>query len=95
MATLTASQKDQLIAQLLAERDALLKANAERGTIAFKVSEKGGVSVCGLGRFPVTLYASQWDRLLAKDDNGSYTHIDRLVKFIADNRSKLSVKKAA
>jgi hypothetical protein len=34
------------------------------GAIEFRVSEKGGVSVYGLGRFPVTLYYEQWTRLL-------------------------------
>ncbi len=34
------------------------------GKLEFKVSEKGGVSVYGLGRFPVTLYAEQWEKLL-------------------------------
>ena len=33
--------------------------------LTFKVSEKGALSVYGMGRFPVTLYASQWERLLA------------------------------
>ena len=36
----------------------------KRGVIDFKVGEKGGVSVYGLGRFPVTLYYEQWIRLL-------------------------------
>ena len=36
----------------------------KRGAIDFKVGEKGGVSVYGLGRFPVTLYYEQWIRLL-------------------------------
>jgi hypothetical protein len=36
-----------------------------RGQIAMKVSEKGAVSVYGLGRFPVTLYREQWGKLLA------------------------------
>ena len=36
-----------------------------RGQISLKVSEKGGVSVYGLGRFPVTLYKEQWVKLLA------------------------------
>jgi hypothetical protein len=35
------------------------------GTLDFRVGEKGGVSVYGLGRFPVTLYYEQWTRLLA------------------------------
>jgi hypothetical protein len=34
------------------------------GALEFKVGEKGGVSVYGLGRFPVTLYYEQWTRLL-------------------------------
>jgi len=38
---------------------------AKGGTISFKVSEKGAVSVYGLGRFPVTLYLEQWDALLS------------------------------
>lgn len=41
-----------------------LKAKAEKSTeISFKVSPKGAVSVYGLGRFPVTLYVGQWERL--------------------------------
>ncbi len=39
-----------------------------RGQISLKVSEKGGVSVYGLGRFPVTLYKEQWTKLLATSD---------------------------
>ena len=39
-----------------------------RGQISLKVSEKGGVSVYGLGRFPVTLYKEQWTKLLATGD---------------------------
>ena len=48
-----------------------LKAENERlktqrsRSVSLKVSEKGGVSVYGLGRFPVTLYKEQWTRLLA------------------------------
>jgi hypothetical protein len=44
-----------------------LKQNASRG-ISMKVSEKGGLSVYGLGRFPVTLYKEQWTKLLALAD---------------------------
>ena len=49
-----------------------------------KVSEKGGVSVYGLGRFPVTLYMEQWEKLLAL--------ADELKTFIADNQDKLKKK---
>ena len=44
-----------------------LKSRPGRGT-SLKVSEKGGVSVYGLGRFPVTLYKEQWTKLLAMTD---------------------------
>ena len=38
--------------------------NRRTGALDFRVGEKGGVSVYGLGRFPVTLYYEQWIRLL-------------------------------
>src|SRR5262245_21056978 len=55
------------LARLRAE-NAALKGRAAKG-MTLKVSEKGGVSVYGLGRFPVTLYKEQWEKLLdmAKD----------------------------
>jgi hypothetical protein len=55
----------------LKAENAALKAQATRG-ISIKVSEKGGVSVYGLGRFPVTLYKEQWTKLLdlAEDIRG-------------------------
>jgi hypothetical protein len=49
-----------------------------------KVSEKGGVSVYGLGRFPVTLYKEQWTRLLAM--------ADEIRAFITENEAKLKAK---
>ena len=49
-----------------------------------KVSEKGGVSVYGLGRFPVTLYKEQWTRLLDVADD--------IRTFIKDNDGKLKAK---
>jgi hypothetical protein len=52
--------------------------------LAFKVSTKGAVSVYGLGRFPVTLYQEQWDRLMAAGDD--------LKRFIDENRSSLKKK---
>jgi hypothetical protein len=51
----------------LKAENAALKAQAARG-ISIKVSEKGGVSVYGLGRFPVTLYKEQWTKLLDMAD---------------------------
>jgi len=49
-----------------------------------KVSEKGALSVYGMGRFPVTLYKEQWMKLLSI--------ADELKKFIKDNDSRLKTK---
>ena len=54
------------------------------GKLEFKVSEKGGVSVYGLGRFPVTLYYEQWTKLL---DVG-----EELRAFLEANKSRLKLK---
>jgi hypothetical protein len=54
--------------RLRAENAALKASSARRGGVSFKVSEKGGVSVYGLGRFPVTLYKEQWAKLLELAD---------------------------
>lgn len=56
-------------AALLAKIEALeakLAAKNGNGHISFKVSEKGGVSVYGVGRFPVTLYETQWNAIIEK-----------------------------
>jgi len=55
--------------------------------LEFRVSDKGGISVYGLGRFPVTLYYEQWTRLLAR--------VDELRTFIEENKSKLKLKPRA
>jgi hypothetical protein len=56
----------------------------KRGTLDYKVSEKGGVSVYGLGRFPVTLYYEQWIRLLDQ--------ADQIRAFMEENKSRLKMK---
>ena len=53
------------------------------GSLEFRVSEKGGVSVYGLGRFPVTLYYEQWTRLLDLSE--------KLREFLEENKSKLKL----
>jgi hypothetical protein len=58
----------------------------KKGGVNFKVSEKGGVSVYGLGRFPVTLYYEQWVRLLDSSD--------ALRDFVESNKAKLKLKDA-
>jgi hypothetical protein len=57
------------------------------GSMEFRVSEKGGVSVYGLGRFPVTLYYEQWTKLLDA--------AEKLREFLEDNKSKLKLKDAS
>jgi len=57
-----------------------------RGSLQYKVSEKGGVSVYGLGRFPVTLYYEQWIRLLDQ--------ADQIRGFLEENKSHLKMKSA-
>ncbi len=53
------------IAELLARIAKLeAEANAPRNGVAFVIAEKGGVSATGIGRFPTTLYAEQWFKLL-------------------------------
>lgn len=57
------------------------------GKLEFKVGKKGGVSVYGMGRFPVTLYYEQWIRLL--DAAGE------LRAFLEENRGRLKLKSEA
>jgi len=70
----------------LKARVAELEKKTERrsGELDFKVGEKGGVSVYGLGRFPVTLYYEQWIRLLDASD--------KLRKFLEENKSRGALK---
>ena len=72
--------------RLRAENERLKQQSTKAGALSFRVSEKGAVSVYGLGRFPVTLYQEQWDKLLAQ--------IDDLRRFIEANRASLKKKEA-
>jgi hypothetical protein len=67
----------------LRAENAALK-NKKTGSVSMKVSEKGAVSVYGLGRFPVTLYQEQWSKLLGL--------ADEIKVFIEENKAKLKVK---
>jgi hypothetical protein len=67
----------------LRAENAALKGRAARG-VTLKVSEKGGVSVYGLGRFPVTLYQEQWLKLLAMAED--------IRAFIREHEAKLKKK---
>ena len=73
------------LARLEAENQAL-KQQVERkpGELRLKVSEKGGLSIYGLGRFPVTLYKEQWTRLL--------DYADEIREFLKANDQQLKTK---
>jgi hypothetical protein len=68
----------------LSELEKQVETKKRSGAMEFKVSEKGGVSVYGLGRFPVTLYYEQWTRLLDAHDT--------LRQFLEENKGKLKLK---
>jgi hypothetical protein len=75
-------------AELQAELDRLRAENEAlkrpRGQMAMKVSEKGALSVYGLGRFPVTLYREQWEKLLGMSEE--------IRRFIQENDHQLKKK---
>lgn len=82
---MTTTQTNELqaeLAQLRAENEALKK--SAKNALRLKVSEKGALSLYGLGRFPVTLYKEQWVKVL---------DFDKEIKgFIADNDNELKAK---
>jgi hypothetical protein len=70
--------------RLRAENEALKNKKSTSGALTMKVSEKGALSVYGMGRFPVTLYKEQWLKLLSITEE--------LKKFISENDSRLKTK---
>lgn len=79
------STEEELRAQLeqLKKENESLKARTSKG-ISLKVSEKGAVSVYGMGRFPVTLYKEQWIKLLDMAED--------IRRFIQENEARLKSK---
>ena len=73
---------EQKVARLEAENAALKQ--KKTGQLTLKISEKGGLSVYGLGRFPVTLYKEQWAKLLGL--------VDEIKKFLKENDHLLKGK---
>lgn len=83
------SEANETTAALQAELDRLKAENARlksrvTGKLVIKRSEKGAVSVYGMGRWPVTLYASQWEALFAA--------IPTIQQFIETHRDTLAAK---
>jgi hypothetical protein len=75
--------------ELKAELERLQAENAQlkargKGSLSLKVSEKGALSLYGMGRFPVTLYKEQWLRIL---DSAA-----EIKAFLQENDSKLKTK---
>jgi hypothetical protein len=68
----------------LKAENAALKDKKRPGTLTMKVSEKGALSVYGMGRFPVTLYKEQWLKLLSISTE--------IAAFIKENDSRLKTK---
>lgn len=84
---LTSVRPQKTDAERIAELEALvhkLSAAKPKPTPSLKVSAKGAVSLYGLGRWPVTLYAAQWETVLDMAED--------IREFIADNEAKLSRK---
>ncbi len=82
MSDMTPEQMKEELERLRTENEALKK-RSEKG-LSLKVSQKGGVSVYGLGRFPVTLYKEQWEKLLDISDD--------IRAFIQENEPQLKTK---
>ena len=77
---------DELSGDERAELEALRKEKGKSGKkgLYLQVSQKGAVSLYGMGRFPVTLYKEQWLKVIA--------HMDVIQQFIADHDSELKAK---
>jgi hypothetical protein len=83
---MVAETPEEKLARLEAENKELRKQIEQRGSgqLRLKVSEKGALSVYGLGRFPVTLYKEQWTRLL--------DYADAISAFLKENDAQLKTK---
>jgi hypothetical protein len=83
---MTEETAEERLARLEAENKALREQIEQRktGQLRLKISEKGGLSVYGLGRFPVTLYKEQWVRLL--------DYSEEIKKFLQANDQQLKAK---
>lgn len=77
---------EDLSADERAELEALRKekGKAAKKGLYLQVSQKGAVSLYGMGRFPVTLYKEQWQKVIA--------HMEVIQQFIADHESELKTK---
>jgi hypothetical protein len=72
------------IERLTAEKKSVKNRKSTEESISMKVSEKGALSIYGMGRFPVTLYKEQWLKLLGV--------ADQIKRYIEKNNSRLKTK---
>jgi ribosome-interacting GTPase 1 len=84
MAEKTMEELQAELEKLKQENENLKSKKSGQSELTFKVSAKGAVSVYGMGRFPVTLYKQQWEKLFSRASD--------LLQFIRDNESDLSTK---
>lgn len=80
-------EQNKLLAELQAAKERIVALEAAKppvGSLACKIGEKGGLSVYGLQRFPITLYAEQWERLIE--------NIPQIKAFMLANASRLTRK---
>lgn len=78
MTNLNELSKEELIAKIAAMQ------SASQRKLTLKVSDKGAVSLYGLGRFPVTLYGTQWERLIGE--------VEHIKAFLTANANLLATK---
>jgi len=80
------ANEDEMRTELerLRQENEALKKKATPGALELRVSQKGAVSLYGLGRFPVTLYKEQWERVLEK--------ADEIRRFLIDHDGELKKK---
>lgn len=78
---------EEYVAALEAQNKAMQAKAIAGNELRLKVSDKGGLSVYGLGRFPVTLYKSQWLRL--------FSHAQTIVEFLKEHDSEFAEKAPA
>ncbi len=87
--SMSPQQAQELLERLniLETENANLKEAQKRNGLKMKVSQKGAISVYGMGRFPVTLYADQWKRI-----DQELIQSGDMDNFIEDNRTSLTFK---
>ena len=80
----TMSNENEALLIRIAELEAQVEKEKVNKALKFKVSDKGGLSVYGLQRWPVTLYVNQWEQI--------FENVPTMREFMEQNKPRLSVK---